>query len=149
MLEFRELSVDDIDIVTELFVKIFSQPPWLDEWDSLDHAKRYLRDYFDFPGFMGFSVLRNGQIVGLALGNLRHWWQGEEYFLYEFGIDPDIQGTGVGGSLLEYIEKVLRANHVCAMTLLTERATLAEKFYLKHDFKVSKNTVFMVKMFES
>lgn len=142
-MELRRFTDHDIDECTTLFLNVFSKEPWNDQWSSFDHAKTYLMEITESPGFLGFVALKEGSIVGACLGRRKTWWSGPEYYIDEFYIDSTLQGHGLGTKLLDYVKAEVNADGMRAIILLTDRNLPAEKFYVKNGFLPSPNMVFM------
>jgi aminoglycoside 6'-N-acetyltransferase I len=133
----------DLQACTDLFIRVFSQPPWNDRWPSTDVARAYLEDYVRAPGFDGFVAEERGQVLGFLLGHRRQWWSGPEFYIDEFGIDPDRQRQGIGTTLLDHLKHVLSTAGVHTITLLTARDSPAASFYAGLGFRAHERMVFM------
>ncbi|NOR45973.1 MAG: GNAT family N-acetyltransferase [Candidatus Delongbacteria bacterium] len=139
----RKLEIDDIDECVNLFIKVFSQKPWEDEWASFEYAKSYLLDFVNTPGFIGLVATKDSKIIGSSFGHIQKWWSGTEFFISEFFIDTNIQGQGVGKTILNYLQNKLSKMNINCITLLTSRDVDAYKFYEKCGFKTAEKTVLM------
>lgn len=140
----RKLIHSDIEICTELFIRVFNAEPWNDNW-SRERAKIYLEEYIKSPGFIGAVVELDETIKGFILGSRKSWWSGDEYFVNEFCVDLEIQRRGIGTNLLRFLEETLKNEGVQRITLLTERGIAAESFYMKNEFRVVDRLIFMYK----
>jgi aminoglycoside 6'-N-acetyltransferase I len=145
MLELREFSLQDLEPCVKVFIKIFSREPWNDRWPSVERARQYLTDLTGIPGFRGYLALQDEWIVGLCFGHKRRWWQGDEYYVNEMGVDPDVQRSGVGSKLIAFAEGHLRAEGIEYIALLTERDIPAERFWHKQGYSQEHQTIFMFK----
>ena len=143
MFTVRKMVLEDLDACTELFIRVFSNEPWHDEWKSFYHARTYLEDFTKMPRFIGFVAEKDEQVVAMAMGHVRKWWQGDEYFIYELCVDTSNQRTGVGTKLMREIKDMLRKEDVGFITLLTERDIPAEAFFKKNGFNESNTNLFM------
>lgn len=137
---FDNNSLED---VLTLFLKVFEKEPWNDKWKSRDHAKAYLTDLINTPGFNGYLALKDDTIIGCCLGYIVKWWQGDEYYIKEFFIDDAYQLRGIGSELYDYAVSNLKTKNVQSIILLTEKTAPAFSFYLKKGLTVSPETVFM------
>lgn len=63
----REITVDMLDELAELFMGVFNDEPWNDKWD-LSLAKERLKDMMDMPGFMGMAEYQEEKPVALIRG---------------------------------------------------------------------------------
>jgi aminoglycoside 6'-N-acetyltransferase I len=143
MVKTRSFKPTDLDRCVKLFVKVFSQEPWQDQWPSLERAKEYLSDIVGTPGFEGFIAYEGSKILGLCLGHKVRWWAGDEFYIDEFCIDSSVQRSGIGTQLLEHARECLQKAKIQFVVLLTERNTLAESFYVKQGFDTSDKAIFM------
>ncbi len=148
MVQIRPFRSADLERCVVLFITIFSEAPWHDHWPSFARARAFLADIVGMPSFRGFVAEDNGQLVGLCFGHKRRWWQGDEYFIDEFGVLPARQREGIGSQLLGYVRDLLRQEGVRYISLLTERGIPAERFYLKEGFQKSKDVICMYQYLE-
>jgi ribosomal protein S18 acetylase RimI-like enzyme len=139
----RPFKLTDLDRCVKLFVQVFSEEPWQDQWPSLDRAREYLSDIVATPGFEGFIAYEGRKLLGLCLGHKVRWWAGDEFYIDEFCVDSNVQRSGVGTQLLDYARERLRKKRIQFVVLLTERDTLAERFYVKQGFDTSDKAIFM------
>lgn len=141
--DYRQFQTADLQFCAKLFIDTFSRPPWQDQWKDEDHACRYLRDFIDAPGFIGFVAEQAGLPVAFCIGNLRHWWQGDEFFVQEFFVIPSHQGKGIGQGLMGFTKKTLSERGVNALCLLTSRGSPAERFYRQNGLNEIPGMMFM------
>jgi ribosomal protein S18 acetylase RimI-like enzyme len=142
--QIRKLDQGDLASCAELFASVFSQPPWSEPWAAKNAADR-LRYFLESPGFIGFVAVRQERLVGFVLGNTEPFHTRDMFYLREMCVSPDFQDSGIGGILLEQLESLLALQSIAAIYLITERATLAARFYLKHGYSNSESTGFYAK----
>ena len=135
----------NIDEVVELFLDVFENEPWNDNWPTKQKAKNYLVDIINTPGFIGYLNYKEEKLAGVLFGHIVKWWEGDEYFIKEFFIDRKLQGEGIGSQMMEQLKTDLKNKDVHTMILLTENHAPAAQFYQKRGFKVSSHNVFMFK----
>lgn len=140
---YRVFAENDFEKCLDLFLKVFSAEPWLDKWASRDLAASYLRDYINTPGFIGYVAAENEHLQAMCFGHIKHWWEGDEYFIDEMCVDQDQQAKGLGSGMYLYIRENLAAQLVVHITLLTEKSVPACEFFKKQGMKISSGTVFM------
>jgi aminoglycoside 6'-N-acetyltransferase I len=143
----RLMDKSDLEPCSELMLKVFSGEPWFDQWDSVLHAQQYLAEFMDNPVFLGFVIEQEGKILGASFGHTKSWYSGKEYYIQEYFIDTDLQGSGLGSALMNGMKAYLSSVHVHCMVLLTEKDLPAEDFYRKHGFEVKKDIIFMANRF--
>ena len=142
IIKFNDKYIDDI---VNLFLVVFENEPWNDNWPSPKKAKNYLLDIVNTPGFKGYIHLTGEKISGVLLGNVVRWWEGDEFFIKEFFVDKKYQGKGIGTKIIKHLETKLDNEDIKTFILLTQKHTPAAEFYEKNQFKVSSHTVFMFK----
>ena len=141
--ETRPFAAQDLDPCADLFIQVFSQPPWNDRWPSTEVARAYLEEFVNTPGFQGFVVVLDQQIVAFLLGHRKQWWSGTEYYIDEFGVHPKVQGQGIGTMLIDHLKQSLSQAGIYTITLLTARDTPAAAFYAKQGFVTHQRMAFM------
>ena len=142
-MDIRELSIDNIENIKKLMLDIFSGEPWNDVWtDKQLHA--YVSELTGNKNSLSFGVYLDGNLIGMALGRIKSWYEGTEYWIEEFGILPDRQQSGIGSAFIEELEKILTEKGI-KYVLLTEKNVPAYRFYKKNGFREKEENVFFVK----
>lgn len=144
MIQYRTFEITNLDECARLFINVYSREPWNDRWESLDQAKQYIFEFINNPVFRGFLVFDGIKMIGACLGHQRSWWQGKEYYINEFFIDPEMQGKGIGTGFMGFIKKSLVEQGVKMIVLMTHQGFPAEMFYKKNHFLESESMIFMV-----
>jgi GNAT superfamily N-acetyltransferase len=142
MIEIRNFRPDDLDSCVTLFVKVFSAPPWNDQWSTAS-ARAYLEDIVGTPGFHGFVALNESHMMGMCFGHIKRWWKKDEFFIDEMCVVGSRQRQGIGHQLMAHTKQKLSEFGVTHVTLLTAKDTPAEAFYQKQGFANINNLVFM------
>ncbi|WP_413526935.1 GNAT family N-acetyltransferase [Marinilactibacillus psychrotolerans] len=127
-MEISQIEAGNYDLYVNLFLKVFNHSPWNDEWES-EKASLYLKDIFNTPGFIGMEGIIDDCVVAAIIGNRKHWWSGDEFFVQEMFIDPKYQGKGIGSSLFEQLTGLLKEKNISTLSLLTDKGIDAEFFY--------------------
>ncbi|HEM4668919.1 TPA: GNAT family N-acetyltransferase [Streptococcus suis] len=144
-MKLKELTVADLEMVKQLFLSVFSQEPWNDDWSDEEQLDCYIGDLLGHPRTLCFGLFDPEKVIGLSLGYIRYWCEGTEYRIEEFCISRDYQGQGHGASLLADIEKQLADRKIVHILLQTERNLSAYSFYKKCGFRALEEDVTMVK----
>lgn len=144
-MELKELCFSDMEMVKELFLSVFSQEPWNDDWSEEEQLDCYIGDLLGHPRALCFGLFDQGKLLGLSLGYIRYWYEGTEYRIEEFCMSRDYQGQGHGASFLADIEKLLADRKIVHIILQTERNLPAYSFYKKCGFRALEEDVTMVK----
>lgn len=140
----RTYTCEDFQRCVELFINVFNQEPWNDNW-SKEYAEQYLKDFINTPGFKGI-VFEDGSIIkGFIFGTRKKWWSGDEFFINELCVEIDAQRRGIGTGMLNYLENILKDEEIERITLLTDKGIPAEAFYKKKGFIEIERLLFMNK----
>ncbi|MGG3802669.1 GNAT family N-acetyltransferase [Metabacillus fastidiosus] len=137
------ITLDNLNKNIELYVSVFNEPPWEDNW-TFEKAERRFLDLLHTPRFLGFSYYHNEELVALAAGNCEEWSDGELFYLKEMCVRPNMQGQEIGTRLLSYLDAHLQERGVMYSYLLTLQEGQAASFYAKNSYKKDLNTVFML-----
>lgn len=132
-MEIRKLSLNNIEEIKTLIVKIFSQEPWNDNWEPAQ-LHHYALELINCYNALPLGLYYNGKLCGISLGRIKHWCGGTEYWIDEFGIVPELQNNGCGTAFLNQIKVLLAKEQINNIVLLTERSMQAYRFYLKNGF---------------
>ena len=146
-MEIKLIEQNDLIQCTEMFIKVFNDDPWNDEW-TFSKAQKYLLDFYNTPGFLGVLALENKEVIGFIFGVHRTWWSGNEFYIHEMCVESQHQNRGIGKLLLDYLIKSL-GNNISNITLLTDRGIPAEAFYKKNGFREIERLVFLSKNIKS
>ena len=148
MEKLSKYKKEKLDEIVDLFIEVFENEPWSDKWPSKKKAKKYLNDIVNTPGFKGYLKFREDKLIGVLLGHVVQWWQGDEFFIKEFFVKKSAQGLGVGSEMLNFLEVSLAQEDIETIILLTENNAPAAKFYEQKEFRVSSHTTFLYKNIE-
>lgn len=144
-LELRELSLDDVEAVKARMVEIFSGEPWNDHWEDPEQLHQYMLELMGNPNSLSFGLFRGGELIGICLGRIRHWYTGTEFWIDELGLVPGAQGAGVGREFLGRVETALKQRKLTGIVLITDRTMPAYGFYQKQGFEELKTQVLFAK----
>ena len=143
--ELRKLNVDSIQEIKEFFFDIFTKEPWNDDWSDENQLHAYIMDLIGNPNSLVLGLFENGNMVGLSMGSIRHWYSGTEYYIDEFCIKTEEQGRGIGTQFLKEIEDFIKQRGMKYIFLQTERNVPAYNFYKKNSYVELENHVAFVK----
>ena len=143
-MNIRGINIDHIDAIKKLMVDIFSKEPWNDTWAD-EQLHLYVSELIDNKNSLSFGLFENDNMIGIALGHIKHWYEGTEYWIDEFGVISEKQKCGIGTKFLAEIEKALEDKGVIYIALLTARTVPAYHFYKNNGFDEKEETGFFVK----
>lgn len=144
-MEIRELKMQDSKDVEGMMLKIFSVEPWNDDWSDREQLRQYVQELMGNRNSLSFGLYEDGGLIGISLGRIKHWCEGTEYWIDEFGILPGKQGAGMGSAFLAGIERCLTERRIFEIVLLTDRDVPAYWFYRKNGFGEIAGNVFFAK----
>ncbi|HEM2811122.1 GNAT family N-acetyltransferase [Streptococcus suis] len=144
-MKLKEVCFSDMEMVKELFLSVFSQEPWNDDWSDEEQLDCYIGDLLAHPRTLCFGLFDQEKLIGLSLGYIRYWYEGTEYRIEELCIARNYQGRGIGQDFLKRIEEQLIVRNIVHILLQTERTLPAFFFYKKCGFHALEADVTMVK----
>lgn len=142
--KIKRLTEQDLTQCVDLFIHVFNQEPWNDNWTTETAYKR-LHNIFNTPGFVGMGIIIDDRTAGMACGYTEQWTDAEHFNLVEFCIDVSLQRTGLGTRLLNSLEDFLSKQNCSQIYLLTMRDGIAESFYSKNAYYTNKKMIMMGK----
>ena len=134
MAELVELDESSFEDIKTLFRSVFTQPPWNDDWSDEEQLDQYLLDLMGTRLPLVLGLVEDGELIGVSLGNIRHWYEGTEYLIDELCIKTEMQGRGYGSLFLSLIEEHLRERGLHTIYLTTDRNVPAYEFYRSRGF---------------
>lgn len=126
----------------ELYLEIFNNPPWNDDW-TMEKASKRLKSILRAPGFHGFNLYKDNELMAFVLGNIEEWFDTKRFYLRELGVKPTFQGKGIGQFLIKKLHKRLKAKGITHIYLKTMRHGLTYKFYRKCKYAQDKKLILM------
>lgn len=153
---YTDIHTEEFDIsLTEesvdLFMKVFSSPPWNDVFSSKDSVISFFNAFINLPNFKGYQLVddTNKRIIGISIGFVKPWLNNGdlryEYFLDQLCIDNNLQGKGLGKYFMRGIENKLKQENINDILLNTELTSPAYQFYIKVGFHDMKEYGFLSK----
>ena len=130
----KQLSVDDKEAIKDLFISVFTGEPWNDDWSDSKQLDQYIEDLCGQGYSLVFGLYDDGELIGLSMGYIKHWYTGTEYIINELCIKTDRQGSGAGSFFLTQIEKAIKEMGLKQIFLLTDRDVPAYHFYKKNGY---------------
>ena len=136
-MEDKLTLLDDsyIEQMADLFKKAFAGEPWNDDWSDRTQLLEYVKEISGGYNALNYGLVRDGKLVAMALGMIRHWWEGTNYNIEELCVDPIFQGQGIGTHFMTLIEDEIRKKGLHGIFLQTDSDKPAFKFYTKNGFK--------------
>ena len=145
MLKLVRLSIEDKEAITNVFISVFTKAPWNDDWSNTTQLDMYINDLVGQGYSLTYGLYDEDELIGIALGYVKHWYSGTEYIINELCIKSEHQGKGAGSFFLAEIEKAVKELGIKQIFLLTDRNVPAFNFYKKNGFVAEETTIPMVK----
>ncbi|MCI8602218.1 MAG: GNAT family N-acetyltransferase [Oscillospiraceae bacterium] len=143
----RQLDETASNKVEALFVHVFEQAPWHDDWSDKTQLKCYIHDLMGQNNSLTFGLYEGKELVGLSMGRVKHWYTGTEYCIDELCICTEKQSQGLGALFIREIEQACKAQGFTHLFLLTENDVPAYEFYKKQGFyELETNVAFAKKL---
>ncbi|MDY2937954.1 MAG: GNAT family N-acetyltransferase [Fusicatenibacter sp.] len=106
--EFKRIGIDEIESIKRLFISVFTIEPWNDDWSDEEQLRLYLFDLVGQSNSLTYGLYEKENLIGVSMGNIKHWYSGTEYYIDEFCVQTDKQGNGIGSYFLKQIEKAIK-----------------------------------------
>lgn len=145
-MNIKVLSANDTKKIKYIIYETFSREPWNDEWTDEKQFHQYIIDLTGNQNSLSLGLYDDaGELIGVSLGRIKHWYKGNEYWIDDLAILPKSQGKGFGLKFIDLIEDYLKNNNINGIVLFTERDIPAYNLYVKKEFKELKKRVFFEK----
>ena len=134
MLKLKRLNIEDKEAITSVFTSVFTKEPWNDDWSDTNQLDMYINDLVGQNYSLTYGLFEDDELIGIALGYIKHWYTGTEYIINEFCVKTDRQGAGAGSFFIAEIEKAIKEMGLKQIFLLTDSNVPAYNFYKKNGF---------------
>lgn len=135
-LNVREIKKEDFSTCADILVAAYNGAPWNNSWTE---EEALLRIEATMSGFnsRGYLIEKNNKIVSMCLGRIDYYYGNwSQFCIDEFNVLPTLQGTGIGGKLLQYVTNVMKDEQINKIFLMTGGKQAAQ-FYIKQGFVTS------------
>jgi aminoglycoside 6'-N-acetyltransferase I len=130
----KQLDKNDLILIKDLFVDVFTNEPWNDDWSDKEQLDKYLSDVIDNKNSLSLGLIKDSELIGISLGSIIHWCSGTEFYIREFCVKRSNQNQGIGTTFLRKIEEYLLQRQIPSIILSTDIDTPAYHFYIKNNF---------------
>lgn len=144
MMKLQSIELGHLRECADLFVSVFSNPPWNETWSHKIAWKR-LKDCYDTPGAYGVVAIADGKVLGFAIGHVEAWHEDKHFYLKEMCVQSARQRSGVGTEIIDALHHHLAGQEVSMIYLLTLRDSIAATFYEKCGFSSHPEMTLMLK----
>ena len=133
------------DECVDLFINTFTKEPWNDVYDSREQVVAFFDNHFKNNYFSGYVAMSDDKIVAVSVGFKKPWIKGMEYYIDEFCVSYEMQGSGIGSWFIQEIDKDIKKKGMNAIMLNTEIGYPAQKFYEKNGFEILEGLIILAK----
>ena len=140
-MELKLLNMANEEEIKLINKDAFYAPPWNDRWNDEDVFHKYIEDIIDNKNSLSFGIYEGNELVGIALGRMKHWFDGIEYCIDDFCIKTSRQGQGFGSKLIAYIKNFAFQHGFKRISLLTDKSASAYNFYKKNQLEEATERV--------
>lgn len=133
-MEIKKIGVDNINEIKNVIRESFSGEPWNDDWSDEHQFDLYMLDLIDNKNSLSLGLFENGELIGVSLGRLKHWYSGTEYWIDDLAILPKAQGRGCGSKFIDFIEQYIKSENIVGILLFTKKDIPAYGLYVKKNF---------------
>ncbi len=142
MYTLKRLGIEDKEEIKDVFTSVFTKEPWYDDWSDEEQLDMYIFDLIGQGYSLTYGLYDNaGELIGISLGYIKHWYSGTEYIIDELCIKTERQGNGAGTFFIHAIEEAIKEIGLKQIFLLTESNVPAYEFYKKNGFIQSEHNV--------
>ena len=129
-----ELDESYLPKMAELYKEAFAGEPWNDDWSDSKQLNEYIKDISKAYNALNYGLMIDGELAGMSVGRINHWWEGTNYNIDELCIAPQYQGQGIGSKFIELIEQRVREKGLAGIFLQTDNDKPSYHFYHKNGF---------------
>ena len=141
MYELKRIGLKEKGQIKKLFKDVFTNEPWNDDWSDEEQLNMYMNDLIGQSYSLTYGLYDSGELIGLSMGYIKHWFRGTEYYIDELCIRTDRQGEGIGTFFMNEIEKAIGSIGIKKIFLQTDTFAPAYEFYKKRGFIEEKGHV--------
>jgi aminoglycoside 6'-N-acetyltransferase I len=141
-MKIRKIEENDLPILAELFVSVFNQEPWNENW-NVDWALERLTFIFKSYRFYGY-VAEEGDIpIGAIFSRIGSYMGELELEIMENFVSRNEQRKGVGAALMNSLKSQAGRENIVCFVLQTDKTTFAKDFYHKYGFQAHEENLLM------
>lgn len=144
-LALLKITQNMIEDCVDLYIETFTKEPWNDVYDSREQVVNFFNNHFNNNYFVGYVAKLDDNLVALSIGMKKPWISGFEYYIDEFCVSYELQGTGIGSKFIKVIDEDIKNQGMNAIILNTEKNYPSHKFYEKNGFETLGELIIMAK----
>lgn len=131
---YRVATSEDVPDLAHAMMAAYSEAPWNENWTE-ERALRRVEAILSGWHAMGMAAVREGQIIGGALGFVDPYADEDFFFVSELFVRPEWKRKGIGKALLHALEEELmqRGIHVTQLISIEDNRAFYEKAGMGQD----------------
>ncbi len=133
---------DEIWKVLDLFIQVFSEPPYEEVWTK-DLAFKRLSEIYQRGKDFCLYVEENSQVIGLIFCQTQTWQDGVHIMIEDTVVDSNQRNKGVGALLIKKLEEIAKEKNIASIDLLSNTKSKAIDFWKKQGYEANGYIQFM------
>lgn len=114
----RVVTQEDVAALADALAAAYSEAPWNEHW-SPERTQLRVRAILSGWRAIGMAAVREGEIIGGALGFVDPCAEEDFFFVSELFVRPEWKRKGVGKALLHGLEEELKARGIGVTQLIS------------------------------
>ncbi len=135
----------EINKVIELFVRVFSEPPYDEIWTKQLAFKRLSEIFERGKGFCLY-VEENKKVLGLIFCQTQTWQDGVHIIIEDTVVDSSQRNKGIGNLLAKKLEEIAKEKKITSIDLLSNTKSKAINFWKKQGYETNGYVQFMKRL---
>ena len=132
--QIQYCSMEHLARYGEIYAAAFSGEPWHDPWKTED-AVIHVKELLDAKQSYGLEYVIGGKVAGILLGTSMLFHSGRTFEINDLAVDPQYQGRGIAGRLLEQCKADMKERGMTGIDLITGADGFLPEFYGRHGFR--------------
>ena len=136
---------NEINKVLDLFIQVFSEPPYEEVW-ARELAFKRLSEIHERGKDFCLYVEENERIIGLIFCQTQTWQDGIHIIIEDMVVDSNQRNKGVGALLVKKLEKIAKKKGIASIDLLSNTRSKAIYFWKKQGYETNGYVQFMKRL---
>ena len=141
-MEFKNITEENIEIATKIFMNSFNAEPWFEKW-TMETGKARLSQIMRCEGSLGLIAYKDNIPCAMIVGHEESYYDGTRFLIKEFCVDSNSKGGGIGTKTLQYYMSKLKERGIVQTSFYTMRNKQILNFYKKNGFKEIEDLLMM------
>lgn len=132
--QIRPAKRRDLKRIVQVYQEAYSAEPYNEVWET-KNLTRKLKESWRSLDILVLEIDKS--IEGFVMGEIYRWHDGLRGHIEDFGITGKYQGEGLGGQLLDEMEKYLKEKGAHTIVLEVNEKAPAKRFYERNGYKLA------------